>query len=101
MGSHSSAALPGMATSASDARLNEIRHRLTALVAERTRLHPTDIRSDEPIHRYGIDSLERVNIAYQLESWVGFEVNESTLAELETIDHVAAYIARLESAPGR
>ena len=86
-----------MATLASDRRLTEIRNWLIVAVAERTRLHPADIRIDEPIYRYGSDSLERVNIAYQLECWIGFEVNESTLAELETIDQVAAHVARLES----
>ena len=78
--------------------MTEIRDWLLAGVAERTRLSRAEIKSDEPMYRYGIDSLERVNIAYQLECWIGFEVNESTLANLETIDEVAAHLARIESA---
>jgi acyl carrier protein len=78
-------------------RLNEIRDWLIAAVAERTRLGRAEIRIDEPIYRYGIDSLERVNLTYQLECWIGFEVNESILADLETIAQVAAHLAQVES----
>ncbi|MFL6647555.1 MAG: acyl carrier protein [Sulfurifustaceae bacterium] len=99
--SHSSQAHSDMTASASDRRLTEIRDWLIAAVAERTRLPRSEIRSDEPIYRYGIDSLERVNLAYQLERWIGFEVSESTLAELETIDEVAAHLIRTESAGKR
>jgi acyl carrier protein len=81
--------------------LSEIRDWLIAAVAERTRLRRAEIRVDEPIYRYGIDSLERVNIAYQMECWIGFEVNESILADLETIDEVAAHLAKVESAGKR
>lgn len=90
-----------MTTSALDRRLTEIRDWLIAAVAERTRLSRAEIQVDEPIYRYGIDSLERVNITYQLERWIGFEVDESTLAELETIGEVAAHLARIESAGKR
>ena len=82
-------------------RLNEIRDWLIAAVAERTRLNRAEIRVDEPIYRYGIDSLERVNLTYQLECWIGFEVNESTLADLETIAEVAAHLAQIEIASRR
>jgi acyl carrier protein len=81
-----------------DGRLAEIRDWLIGAVAERARLPRAEIRVDEPIHRYGIDSLERVNLAYQLERWIGFDVDESTLGELETVDEVAAHLARIETA---
>ena len=74
----------------------EIRDWLVAAVAERTRLPSAEIQADEPLYRYGIDSLERVNLAYELERWIGFEVDEATLANLETIDEVAAHLAKLE-----
>lgn len=88
-------------SSAADRRLIEICDWLIAAVAERTRLNRAEIHVDEPMYRYGIDSLERVNIAYQLERWIGFEVDESTLANLETIGEVAAHLARIESAGKR
>lgn len=78
-------------------RTTEIRDWLIAAVAERTRLPQAEIRADEPMYRYGIDSLERVNIAYELQLWIGFEVDESILANLETIDEVAAHLTQLES----
>ncbi len=81
--------------------MTEICDWLITAVAERTRLLRSEIQVDEPMYRYGIDSLERVNIAYQLERWIGFEVNESTLANLETIGEVAAHLARIESADKR
>ena len=87
--------------SALDGRLTEICDWLVAAVAERTRLNRAEIKIDEPMYRYGIDSLERVNIAYQLERWIGFEVDESTLAQLETIDEVAVHLASIESATKR
>lgn len=74
----------------------EIRDWLVAAVAQRTRLPSAGIQADEPLYRYGIDSLERVNLAYELERWIGFEVDEATLANLETIDEVAAHLAKLE-----
>lgn len=80
-----------------NARLIEIRDWLVAAVAERTRLSRAEIQINEPIYRYGIDSLERVNLAYELERWIGFDVDESTLADLETIDEVAAHLASIES----
>lgn len=79
-------------------RLTEIRAWLIAAIAERTSVSHAEIRADEPMHRYGIDSLERVNIAYELERWIGFEVDESVLAQLETVDEVAAHLARIEAA---
>jgi acyl carrier protein len=82
-------------------RLTEIRDWLIAAVAERARLSRAEIQVNEPIHRYGIDSLERVNITHQLERWIGFEVDESTLWDLETIGEVAAHLARIESAGKR
>jgi len=90
-----------MTTSASEQRLTEIRDWLIAAVAERTRLHRAEIQIDEPLYRYGIDSLERVNITYQLERWIGFEVDESTLADLESIDDVATHLASIEFASKR
>src|SRR5947207_2409775 len=86
---------------ASERRLIEIRDRLIGAVAERMRLERADIHGDEPLYRYGIDSLERVNIAYQLERWLGFDVDESTLAQLETIDDLAAHLVSVESAAKR
>jgi acyl carrier protein len=86
---------------APDERLIEIRDWLIGAVAERMRLDPTDIHGNEPLYRYGIDSLERVNIAYQLERWLGFDVDESTLAQLDTIDDVAAHLVHLESTAKR
>lgn len=97
MGSSNSHAFSNVADAASTGRLVEIRAWLTAAVAERTRLPGSEIRADEPMYRYGIDSLERVNIAYQLERWIGFAVDESTLADLETIDDVATHLAQIES----
>jgi acyl carrier protein len=90
-----------MTASALDLRLTEICDWLIAAVAERTRLRRAEIQVDEPMYRYGIDSLERVNIAYQLERWIGFEVNESILANLETIGEVAAHLASIEFADKR
>jgi len=81
--------------------VSEIRDWLIAAIAERTRLPRGQIRADEPMYRYGIDSLERVNIAYELQCWIGFEVDEATLANLETIDEVAAHLARLEAEGGQ
>lgn len=94
---HPSQARPDAQTPAQARRAAEIRDWLIAAVADRTRSSRTEIRADEPMHRYGIDSLERVNIAYELECWMGLEVDESTLANLETIDEVAAHLATLES----
>ena len=63
----------------------------------------TDILINGPktvyIERNG--RLERVNIAYQLERWLGFDVDESTLAQLETIDELAAHLVSVESAAKR
>lgn len=92
---------PALPDAATAGRLTEIRDWLIAAVAERTRRTRAEIRPDEPIYRYGIDSLERVNLAYQLECWIGFAVDEATLADLETIDEVAAHLAGIESADER
>lgn len=78
-------------------RLSEIQHWLVGAVADRTRLPRAEIQIDEPIYRYGIDSLERVNLAYELERWIGFAVDESTLADLETIEEVAVHLIDIES----
>lgn len=89
------------ATPTAPERASEIRDWLIAAIAERTRLPHDRIRADEPMYRYGIDSLERVNIAYELQCWIGFEVDEATLAHLETIDDVAAHLARVEAEGGQ
>lgn len=99
--SHAGSAAGAPTRAAPAARVAEIRDWLIAAVAERTRLGSAEIRADEPIYRYGIDSLERVNIAYQLERWIGFAVDESTLAQLETIDEIAAHLAAAAPAGSR
>jgi juvenile hormone diol kinase len=71
----------------------ELRAWLAATVAARLRCSPDAIGLDEPFHRYGIDSLERVNIAYELEVWLGYPIDEETLAEVPTINELARRIA--------
>ena len=51
---------------------------------------------DEPFHRFGIDSLERVNIAFELETWLGYPIDEATLAEESTVNSLARHLAAAE-----
>jgi acyl carrier protein len=78
-------------------RVSEIRAWLIQAVASRTRLSTEEISPDEPIHRYGIDSLERVNLAYELERWLGRSIDAADLIEHTTIEALAKHLA---AAPG-
>lgn len=85
-----------MPPSGPTARELELRAWLVAAIAERLRRPPESIDPDEPFHRFGIDSLERVNIAFELESWLGYPIDEATLAEVSTINSLARHLADAE-----
>jgi acyl carrier protein len=83
---------------AAEARENEIANWLSNAIAKRTRMSGNEVDHREPIYRYGIDSLERVNIAYELECFLGFPVDEAQMGELETVRDIARHLAAQERA---
>ncbi len=67
------------------------------LVAETSKLlgiPPEEIRADEPILNYLLDSRDALSLAADLESWLGVELSASIVWDHPTIAALAEHVAR-------
>jgi acyl-CoA synthetase (AMP-forming)/AMP-acid ligase II/acyl carrier protein len=66
--------------------------RVTAIVSECAQVPQDKLRPEESLHRFGIDSLTGVNIAYEIGLVVGRDVPSGLLAEHDTIDKLVDFV---------
>jgi len=81
-----------------------IRNWLVAELAVRLRVNPAEIDTRQPFSRYGLDSVESVRLAGNLERWLGRQVPATIAWDFPTIEAVAAHLAGEEekaSTPSR
>lgn len=70
----------------------ETRGWLIAKVSERLRLPLADVDPTLPLQRYGLDSLEATNIAYDLERWLGRSLPATLFYDHLSIDAVVQHL---------
>lgn len=71
----------------------EIQDWLIDRVSRATGFPPQDIDAEEPLLRYGLDSVAVVTLAADLETWLGCRFHENPLDEHPTIASLATYLA--------
>ncbi len=71
---------------------SDIRQWLVSAIRAR-QVRSVEIDTSLPFYSYGVDSVERMSIAYELEVWLGFAIGDDALREHDTIDKLAAHLA--------
>jgi acyl carrier protein len=71
----------------------EIREWIIQRLSRLTELDPAELDVQEPILRYGLDSVNLVVLAADLEEWLGFRFRENPLNDHRTIEALAQYLA--------
>lgn len=85
--------------------MNEIAQECIALIAKQKSIAPESITLDSAlVEDLGLDSLDRVSIAFDLEEKFEIEIPESSLESIKTVQDMVAGIeqavARKHQAPG-
>ncbi len=70
----------------------ELRREVTEIVSRVGEISQESIQPGESLHRYGIDSLAGVNIAYELSMLSGRDAPPTLLTELDTIDKLVDFV---------
>ncbi len=65
----------------------------------RSRLGDEEIDVDAPLMGYGLDSMQVVALATELEEYLGFRFNENPLLDHPTIDALSQHLARVSHQP--
>jgi len=66
---------------------------LVSHIAEHLKIVPSQIDVREPLTRYGMDSVQAVNLAENLASWLGRELSPMLAYEFPTIEALAQHLA--------
>jgi acyl carrier protein len=69
----------------------DLRAQLCDIVCRCGDIPPGRLRTDEALHRYGLDSLAAVNIAYELGLLIGRDVPSTLVSEADTVDKLVEY----------
>ncbi len=65
--------------------MNEVADECIALIAKQKGISPEQIGVDSSLEGLGLDSLDRVSIAFDLEEKYDIEIPESKLDEIKTV----------------
>jgi phthiocerol/phenolphthiocerol synthesis type-I polyketide synthase D len=66
---------------------------LVARVSAATGLPPAEVGVDEPVVRFGLDSVAVVTLAADLEKWLGYRFRANPLDDHPTIADLARFLA--------
>ncbi len=78
----------------------QIEEWITSRLAARLGLKRTELKLDQPIVRYGTDSLAALELAHQIEATLGVSLSFSTLLENSSISEIAAQVLAFTRAGG-
>lgn len=70
----------------------DIKEKLIDIVAEYRDIEPSDVRTDVPFSRLGLDSLDVAELALKLEDEFGVTLDDALLGKLSTIDELTAHL---------
>ncbi len=71
---------------------HEIESRLTDMLAETLRIAPAEIDVSRPLPHYGLDSIDAVTLAGDLEDWLNVELPSTLLWDYPTVEGIASYL---------
>lgn len=71
---------------------DEVRACVIEIVSRCGDIAPDKLRPHESLHRFGIDSLAGVNIAYEIGLLLGRDVPSVLITEHDTIDKLVDYV---------
>jgi len=80
----------------SDTPISEEQLRLWLIqqVSNVTKVAPENIDPNQQIQTYGLDSSALLNLACELEDWLGKEIEQSTLYDYPTINALARFLSQ-------
>ena len=64
-------------------------------IAGELEIEKTDIRIDEPVASFGIDSITMVQYSADLEDWLNISIDPAELYKFTTIEEISTYISEL------
>jgi len=67
---------------------------LIANLAERLKVEPKDLRTDEPFASYGLDSVAAVSLSSEMEDWLGRRLSPNLLWDHPTIASLSEHLAK-------
>lgn len=76
----------------------DIQDWLVGAFAVRLERAPGDVDVNMPFEDFGLDSAEALVLAGELEEWIGFELDVTSMWYFPTIAELAAYLAEGEGA---
>ena len=78
--------------------LEDIRDRVLKVIATTKRLPRANVTPESTFESLGIDSLDRLNILFDLESEFDIEINDEDAKRVENIEQMVAGVAQLVDA---
>jgi acyl carrier protein len=82
-----------MQTNNSNSNIEKLQHWLITQLAEHLSLEPNTINVNEPLTRYGLDSIDAVTMVGDLEDWLDLELPSTLFWDYPTIAKSAHYLA--------
>jgi acyl carrier protein len=79
--------------------LEEISQRLITMLAAQLRMKPEEISLTQPLSDYGLDSINAVSLAGDLEDWLGFQLPSTLLWDYPTTGELASFLAEAAANP--
>ena len=72
--------------------MNQVAEECIALIAKQKSLPPDDIRLDSTFDELGLDSLDRVSLAFDIEEKYDIEIPEDKLGQIKTVSDMVTGI---------
>jgi acyl carrier protein len=82
-----------MQTNNSNSNIEKLQYWLINQLAEHLSLEPNTINVNEPLTRYGLDSIDAVTMVGDLEDWLDLELPSTLFWDYPTIAKSAHYLA--------
>lgn len=73
--------------------LAAVKEWLTSYIADLLEFEPSEVKSNIPLSRYGLDSTAAAGLIGDLSDWIGREIDPEALVEHKTIEALAAYVS--------
>ena len=80
---------------------DQIKTTVTNLVAREIRMSAAEIPADQPLTRYGLDSLAATVLVGEIEDAMGLQLDATMLWDHQTINALVAYVEEELSAAGK
>ena len=78
--------------------MEDIQTRIIALVAKSKNLPPADVRMDTTFDELQIDSLDKINLSFEVEEMFSIEIPDDALNSLRTVGDVVRGVETLVAA---